>query len=62
MADAVIEALSGFPTGRAEHHDQALRLQATQTVTHVALGTGQRCHQFWVTTRDHATGPLLIGC
>src|SRR5262245_8952697 len=51
----------GFPTRRAEHHDQALRLQATQTVTDGTLGTGQRCHQRRVTTREHATSPLCIG-
>jgi hypothetical protein len=51
----------GFPAGRTEHHDHTLRLQATQTVTDVALGTGQRGHQLRVTAREHATGPLLIG-
>src|SRR4030095_13813760 len=52
----------GFPTGRTDHQDQALRLQAPQTVTDIALGTGQRRHQLRVTTRDHPPGPLLIGC
>src|SRR5215813_7763711 len=50
----------GFPSGRTDHHNQALRLQTTETVTNIALGTGQRCHQLRVTTCDHPTGPLFI--
>jgi hypothetical protein len=51
----------GFPAGRAEHHEHPRRLQATQTGTDVALGTGQRGHQLRVTAREPATGPRLIG-
>ena len=32
-----------------------------ETVTDIALGTRQRCHQLRVTTRNHPPGPLLIG-
>src|SRR4030095_15539911 len=32
-----------------------------ETVTDVALGTGQRGHQLRVTTRNHPSGPLFIG-
>jgi len=49
------------PTGRTEQHDQARLLSARETVTAVALGTGQRCHPLRGTTRPHPPGPLLIG-
>src|SRR4029453_12860038 len=52
----------GCPTGCTDHDDQALRLQAPQTVPAIALGTGQRRHQLRGPPRAHPTGPLLIGC
>src|SRR4029453_15576188 len=52
----------GCPTGCTDHDDQALRLQAPQTVPAIALGTGQRRHQLRGPPRAHPTGPRLIGC
>ena len=51
----------GCPTRRARHHEHARCRQATETVTEVALGTGQRRHQRRVTPRAHPAGPLCIG-
>jgi hypothetical protein len=50
-----------FPSWCATHDEQTLPLQSTEAVTDIALGTRQRRNQRWVTTRDHPTGPLLIG-
>jgi hypothetical protein len=54
-------ATGGFPTWRAGHHEHTRSRSATETVTPVALGTGQRRHQLRVTTRDQPPGPLCIG-
>jgi hypothetical protein len=51
----------GLPPRRASHHEQALSLQATETVPEVALGPGQRRDQLQVTPRAHPTSPLCLG-
>jgi hypothetical protein len=51
----------GFPTWRAGPPDQTLGLQAAETVTDSACGTGQSRRQLWVTPGEHPTGPLRSG-
>jgi len=50
-----------MPTGRPGRHAHALHLQATETVTEGALGTGQRRSQRRVTPRSPPPGPRRIG-
>src|SRR5215510_4455556 len=50
----------GFPAGRTPDDNQAPSLEGSQTMTDIALVSGQSPHQVLMTARDHAAGALMV--
>jgi hypothetical protein len=50
----------GFPSGRTPDDNQAPCFEGVQTMTDVAPVTWQGLHQVLMTTRDQASGALVV--